>query len=77
MNRRLNTGFDRSRPGLPAATRYSTGAAWSRPAAPGAFRFGDVRELLAEVDDRYVIMNAGDKMRFRFPPFLARVRSSA
>ena len=33
-------------------------------------RFGDVRELLAGVDDRYVIMNAGDEMVFRFkePP---------
>ena len=33
-------------------------------------RFGDVRELLARVDDRYVIMNAGDEMRLRFeaPP---------
>lgn len=30
-------------------------------------RFGDVRELLARVDDRYVIMNAGDEMRVRFP----------
>ena len=29
-------------------------------------RFGDVRELLAGVDDRYVIMNAGDELRFRF-----------
>ena len=29
-------------------------------------RFGDVRELLAGVDDRYVIMNAGDEMRLRF-----------
>ena len=29
-------------------------------------RFGDVRPLLAEVDDRYVIMNAGDELRFRF-----------
>jgi hypothetical protein len=29
-------------------------------------RFGDVRPLLASVDDRYVIMNAGDEMRFRF-----------
>ncbi len=26
-------------------------------------RFGDVRELLMTVDDRYVIMNAGDEMR--------------
>ncbi len=33
-------------------------------------RFGDVRELLAKIDDRYVIMNAGDEMSFRFaaPP---------
>jgi Tfp pilus assembly protein PilF len=30
-------------------------------------RFGDVRELLRSVDDRYVIMNAGDEMAFRFP----------
>jgi tetratricopeptide (TPR) repeat protein len=30
-------------------------------------RFGDVRELLAQVDDRYVIMNAGDEMQLRFP----------
>jgi hypothetical protein len=29
-------------------------------------RFGDVRELLEKVDDRYVIMNAGDEMRLRF-----------
>ena len=30
-------------------------------------RFGDVRELLAGVDDRYVIMNAGDELQLRFP----------
>ena len=30
-------------------------------------RYGDVRELLAKVDDRYVIMNAGDEMLFHFP----------
>jgi cytochrome c-type biogenesis protein CcmH/NrfG len=29
-------------------------------------RFGDVRELLMQRDDRYVIMNAGDEMTFRF-----------
>jgi Tfp pilus assembly protein PilF len=29
-------------------------------------RFGDVRELLAHIDDRYVIMNSGDEMTFRF-----------
>jgi Tfp pilus assembly protein PilF len=30
-------------------------------------RYGDVRELLREADDRYVIVNAGDEMSFRFP----------
>ena len=30
-------------------------------------RFGDVRELLLAVDDRYVIMNAGDELMLRFP----------
>jgi hypothetical protein len=30
-------------------------------------RFGDVRELLGKIDDRYVIMNAGDEMTVRFP----------
>jgi cytochrome c-type biogenesis protein CcmH/NrfG len=30
-------------------------------------RFGDVRELLLQVDDRYVIMNAGDEMVLTFP----------
>jgi hypothetical protein len=29
-------------------------------------RYGDVRELLAGTDDRYVIMNAGDEMSLRF-----------
>ena len=30
-------------------------------------RFGDVRELVERVDDRYVIMNAGDELRLPFP----------
>ena len=29
-------------------------------------RFGDVSELLEEIDDRYVIMNAGDEMVFHY-----------
>jgi tetratricopeptide (TPR) repeat protein len=41
-------------------------------------RFGDVRELLAQVDDRYVIMNSGDEMSLRFaaqsPPAAGWVR---
>ena len=30
-------------------------------------RFGDVRQLLHAIDDRYVIMNAGDELALRFP----------
>ena len=30
-------------------------------------RYGDVRGLLAGIDDRYVIMNAGDEIALRFP----------
>jgi hypothetical protein len=40
-------------------------------------RFGDVRELLLDVDDRYVIMNAGDELKLRFaasPPPAGVVR---
>ena len=29
-------------------------------------RYGDVRELLVHIDDRYVIMNSGDEMTLRF-----------
>ena len=29
-------------------------------------RYGDIRELLTDVDDRYVIMNAGDELRLTF-----------
>ena len=44
----------------------STGQAW-RDLSGYYTRFGDVRELLAAVDDRYVIANAGDELRLRFP----------
>jgi Tfp pilus assembly protein PilF len=30
-------------------------------------RYGDVRPLLSAIDDRYVIMNAGDEITLRFP----------
>ncbi len=30
-------------------------------------RFGDVRELVEDTDDRYVIMNAGDELILKFP----------
>ncbi|MFC2085899.1 hypothetical protein ACFLRO_01660, partial [Bacteroidota bacterium] len=43
----------------------STGQMW-RDLVGYYTRFGDVTELLAQVDDRYVIMNAGDEMVFTF-----------
>jgi Tfp pilus assembly protein PilF len=30
-------------------------------------RYGDVRELLRQIDDRYVIVNSGDELSLRFP----------
>ena len=30
-------------------------------------RYGDIRELLKKIDDRYVIVNSGDEMSLRFP----------
>jgi tetratricopeptide (TPR) repeat protein len=30
-------------------------------------RYGDIRELLNKIDDRYVIVNSGDEMALRFP----------
>jgi Tfp pilus assembly protein PilF len=55
-------------PGSPERPRYvlaGTMQHW-RDLAGYYTRFGDVRELLGETDDRYVIMNAGDEMRLRF-----------
>jgi hypothetical protein len=34
-------------------------------------RFGDVKPLLQRIDDRYVIMNAGDEMQLKFPQLSA------
>jgi hypothetical protein len=63
------TQADPSSPELPHYDRLvGTGQYW-RDLIGCYTRFGDVRELLAAVDDRYVIMNAGDEiaMRFRAP----------
>ena len=43
----------------------STSPRW-RDLAGYHTRFGDVLELIGHVDDRYVIMNAGDEMRLQF-----------
>ena len=37
-------------------------------------RYGDVRELLAGIDDRYVIMNAGDEMSLHFQDAFSSTR---
>jgi hypothetical protein len=55
-----------SAPELPRYELEGTGARW-RDLEGYYTRFGDVIELLRRVDDRYVIMNAGDELRLRFP----------
>ncbi|HEY3854474.1 MAG TPA: FG-GAP-like repeat-containing protein [Verrucomicrobiae bacterium] len=60
----------RRRPDVPIYDKLSgAGARW-RDLEGYYTRYGDVRELLRETDDRYVIMNAGDEMVLRFaaPP---------
>ena len=53
-------------PETPAYSRVaSTSPRW-RDLAGYYTRFGDVRELLTGIDDRYVIMNAGDELRLSF-----------
>ena len=55
-----------SSPELPDYNRLSSSKQMWRDLIGYYTRFGDVRELLKRVDDRYVIMNAGDEMTFRF-----------
>jgi cytochrome c-type biogenesis protein CcmH/NrfG len=60
------TQADASSPELPHYDRLiGTGQYW-RDLIGYYTRFGDVREPLAAVDDRYVIMNAGDEIAMRF-----------
>jgi Tfp pilus assembly protein PilF len=56
---------DASTPERPRYVIEGTAARW-RDLEGFHTRFGDVRELLHQVDDRYVIMNAGDEMLLRF-----------
>jgi tetratricopeptide (TPR) repeat protein len=59
---------DQPSPSVPARPRYAiegTGQRW-RDLEGYYTRFGDVRDLLRNIDDRYVIMNAGDELRLRF-----------
>ena len=55
-----------SAPERPVYRLDGTGQRW-RDLEGYYTRFGEVTPLLKEVDDRYVIMNAGDEIRLRFP----------
>jgi hypothetical protein len=57
---------DNSSPELPDYNRLASTLQRRRDLVGYHTRFGDVRELLERTDDRYVIMNAGDEMAFRF-----------
>ena len=57
---------DDSSPEVPDYNRLSSSKQIWRDLIGYYTRFGDVRELLKQSDDRYVIMNAGDEMSFRF-----------
>jgi hypothetical protein len=57
---------DRSSPELPQYHALEGIAPLWRDLIGYYTRFGDVRELLLKVDDRYVIMNAGDELVLRF-----------
>jgi hypothetical protein len=46
--------------------KWTSNASWNQTA--GLYtRYGDVRELITNVDDRFVIMGSGDELRLRFP----------
>jgi hypothetical protein len=59
-----------SSPELPDYDRIASRAQVWRDLIGYHTRFGDVKELLEKVDDRYAILNAGDEiaMRFAVPP---------
>jgi hypothetical protein len=57
----------RDRPEVPTYHRIANTMPRWRDLSGFYTRFGDVRELLASVEDRYVIMNAGDELRLSFP----------
>lgn len=61
------TTFDRRTPDTPHYDRIANVTQRWRDLAGIYTRFGDVTPLLEAVDDRYVIMNAGDELQLRFP----------
>jgi hypothetical protein len=64
------TQKDPSSPEVPVYDKVIRGGQPWRDLSGYYTRFGDVRELVAQVDDRYAILNAGDEIAFRFavPP---------
>jgi Tfp pilus assembly protein PilF len=67
----------RDLPEIPDYAQLANTAPRWRDLAGYYTRFGDVRELLQKVEDRYVILNAGDELRLSFaapppPPGLVR-----
>jgi len=63
----LMTQADAGSPELPVYEELTGTAQRWRDLEGFYTRYGDVRELLREVDDRYVIANAGDEVAFLFP----------
>lgn len=59
------TRQSRTSPEIPQYDRVIVGQPW-RDLIGFHTRFGDVGELVAKVDDRYVMMNAGDELRMTF-----------
>jgi len=57
----------RSAPEIPDYDGMTTTAALWRDLVGFHTRFGDVRPLIEVVDDRYIIMNAGDELVLEFP----------
>ncbi len=57
---------DRNAPELPIYAELNGRSQFWRDLEGYYTRFGDVRPLLTEIDDRYVIMNAGDELVFSF-----------
>jgi hypothetical protein len=62
----LITTANRSSPELPHYDKLVSRGQYWRDLIGYYTRYGDVRELLEKVDDRYVIMNAGDELAFHF-----------
>lgn len=56
----------RDLPEVPSYSRLANTAPRWRDLVGFYTRFGDVRELIDHVEDRYVIMNAGDELRLSF-----------